>query len=603
MAGDPIELDRDFRALLRASVDHGVRFLVVGVYALAVLGRPRATGGLDVWIDASPENATRADRALQQFGAPLHELAAVDLATPGVVFQIGLPPLRIVVLTEISGIGFAAAWRHRLPLTFGDVSVHVISKPDFIQNERASGRLKDWSVSSHARAARGDRLGAAGRRVGGEEDERRHCRLGARLPSCKPAARSALSLRRPFLAGREPARRYGAGNRRWRERRRATLLNTTTFDHGAQSCAVRRVRTLRGCALLALAPLAFVVAACGTPADSTARNGPPPVAVEMTTVRTSSIGETVELVGQLEADESVVLKPETQGVIASVEFREGQEARRGDLLFRLRDEEQRARLAEAVAALSLAEEEYRRAQSLARQRTLSPAELDAATARLDAARARRDLAQVELDRTEIRAPFDGVLGARRVSPGDRVSEDTELVRIDALSRLRLAFTVPEIGVPLAKVGLPLEISVAAYPGERFPGEVYFVAPSLDPANRRLLLKAFVPNEGRRLRPGFFADVHLELAKHEDAIVVPESAIGYDARGTFVWRVDERNVAHRVPVELGIRREGRVEVTAGLGPGDRIVSAGTHKVADDAPVRPAESVVAADAASSSARATP
>ncbi|MEW6272286.1 MAG: efflux RND transporter periplasmic adaptor subunit, partial [Thermodesulfobacteriota bacterium] len=275
---------------------------------------------------------------------------------------------------------------------------------------------------------------------------------------------------------------------------------------------------------LPAALLAALLAACGSRADSTARNGPPPVAVEMTTVQRSSISETVELVGQLEADESVVLKPETQGVIASIAFEEGQRVERGALLFRLRDEEQRARLAEAVAALSLAEEEYRRAQSLAKQRTLSPAELDAATSRLDAARARRDLAQVELDRTEIRAPFDGVLGARRVSPGDRVDEDTELVRIDALSRLRLAFSVPEIGVPLAKIGLPLEITVAAYPGERFPGEVYFVAPSLDPANRRLLMKAFVPNDEHRLRPGFFANVHLELAEHDDALVVPESAV-------------------------------------------------------------------------------
>lgn len=349
--------------------------------------------------------------------------------------------------------------------------------------------------------------------------------------------------------------------------------------------------------------LAALAAGCNDRAGSANRGGPPPVAVEMITVGRSSISETVDLVGQLEAEETVVLKPETQGVIASVEFQEGQRVERGALLFKLRDEEQRARLAEAQASLALAEEEYRRAQSLTKQRTLSQAELDTAVSRLEAARARRDLAQVELDRTEIRAPFDGVLGARRVSPGDRVDTDTELVRIDALSRLRLVFTVPEIGVPLAKVGLPVQISVAAYPGERFPGEVYFVAPSLDPANRRLLMKAFVPNDDLRLRPGFFANIHLELAQHEDAIVVPESAIAYDARGSFVWRVDDENVAHRVPVELGIRSEGRVEVTAGLAPGDRIVSAGTHKVAEGAPVRRAESVIATGATPSDSGRTP
>lgn len=336
---------------------------------------------------------------------------------------------------------------------------------------------------------------------------------------------------------------------------------------------------------------AALLAACGSPADSTARQGPPPIAVELTTVDREPISQSAELVGQLEADESVVLKPETQGVIESIEFQEGQEVKRGDLLFRLRDEEQKARLAEASAELLLAQEEFARAQSLAKQRTLSPAELDQATARLNSARARRDLAQVELDRTEIRAPFDGVLGARRVSPGDRVDTDSELVRIDATTRLRLAFSVPEVAVTEARVGLPVEIGVAAFPGKTFPGEVYFVAPSLEPTTRRLLLKAYVPNPERELRPGFFANVHLEIARHDDALVVPESAIAYDAQGPFVWRVDERGFASRVPVELGIRQGAKVEILSGVSSGDRIVSAGTHKVAEGAVLRRAEAVVA------------
>ena len=321
-------------------------------------------------------------------------------------------------------------------------------------------------------------------------------------------------------------------------------------------------------------------------ASSTPAKGPPPAAVELATVQPGPIHETIELVGQLEADESVVLKPEAQGVVASIEFAEGQQAKRGDLLIRLRDEEQQARLAEANATLLLAEDDFQRAQSLARQRTLSPAELDAATSRLNAARARRDLAQVELDRTEIRAPFDGVLGARMVSPGDRVDTDTELVRIDALSRLRLLFSVPEVAVPLARVGLPVEVAVVAFPDQTFPGEVYFVAPSLDPANRRLLLKAFVPNGEQRLRPGFFANVRLQMPERADALVVPESAIAYDAAGPFVWRVDDGGIASHVPVGLGIRRQGEVEVTRGLAPGDRIVSAGTHKVVSGGSVRAA-----------------
>ena len=111
MAGGKIRLAKDFRDLLRVFVAYDVRFLVVGAYALAVLGRPRATGDLGVWVDATPDNAPRTLAALHEFGAPLHELSLDDLSRPGVVYQIGLPPLRIDILTAIDGVTFSVAWR------------------------------------------------------------------------------------------------------------------------------------------------------------------------------------------------------------------------------------------------------------------------------------------------------------------------------------------------------------------------------------------------------------------------------------------------------------------------------------------------------------
>jgi membrane fusion protein (multidrug efflux system) len=256
------------------------------------------------------------------------------------------------------------------------------------------------------------------------------------------------------------------------------------------------------------------------------------------------------------------------------------------VLFGLRDEEQQARWREAEANLVLAAEQYDRAKALRAQRSVSQDELDRAVAARDAAMARRDLARVALDRTVIRAPFDGVLGARLVSPGDRVDTDTGLVTIDAIARLRLLFTLPEIAVPLARVGVPLELTVAARPGETFRGEVYFVAPSLDAANRRLLLKALVPNPERKLRPGMFATIQVEVARHANALVVPEAAIAYDARGPYVWLLNGDQTASRAPVAIGLRSEGHVEITEGLIVGSRIVSGGTHKVAAGAPLQQA-----------------
>jgi membrane fusion protein (multidrug efflux system) len=334
-------------------------------------------------------------------------------------------------------------------------------------------------------------------------------------------------------------------------------------------------------------------AGCGTPAGSSPQqpSGPPPVAVEVVGVTRQTVADVVDLVGQLEAEESVLLKAETSGVIDGVEFQEGDEVAKGTVLYRLRDAEQRARLHEAEAQLTLAREDHARTKALAAQKTVSPSELDRATANLEAARARRDLAAVELERMTIRAPFDGVLGAREVSPGDRVNRDTVLVRIDAIDRLRLLFTVPEIAVNSMRAGSTVEIAVAPYPDRRFPGEVYFVAPTLDPTNRRLLLKAWVPNPAHMLRPGLFANIRLEVARREDALVVPESAVAYDADGVFVWRVTPAHTAERVPVELGIRQAGAVELLSGVAAGDRVVSAGTHKLAPGAVVREAAPIAA------------
>ena len=334
-----------------------------------------------------------------------------------------------------------------------------------------------------------------------------------------------------------------------------------------------------------MALLALLLAACGSPANSAhPKAAPPPVNVELASVQPTSISDVVDLVGQLEAEESVVLKPETSGVVQEVFFQEGDRVKAGQPLFQLRDGEERARLRETSAELTLAEDELRRTRALAEKQTVSAAELDRATATAESARARRELAEVELERMLIRAPFDGVLGTRDVSPGDRVSKTTALVRIDALDRLRLLFSVPEIGVNAMRVGSTVAVQVAPYPEEQFPGEVYFVAPTLDPTSRRLTLKAWVANPEHRLRPGLFANIKLEVSRRDQTLVIPESALAYDADGAFVWRAGANDAAERVPVQIGIREQGRVEVVAGLAAGDRVVAAGTHKVAPGAVLR-------------------
>jgi hypothetical protein len=136
-------MNPDFVDLLRAFVAADVRFLVVGAYALALHGRPRATGDLDLWIEATPENAPKVMHALAAFGAPLSELTADDFSREGVVYQIGVPPGRIDILTELTGVSFAKAWPDRIRRAFGEIEVDFIGRAAFLQNKRATGRPKD----------------------------------------------------------------------------------------------------------------------------------------------------------------------------------------------------------------------------------------------------------------------------------------------------------------------------------------------------------------------------------------------------------------------------------------------------------------------------
>ena len=133
----------DFKDLLSEFNAHGVEYLVVGAYALAAHGRVRATGDLDVWVRPDPANAQRVLSALAKYGAPLQDLTEQDLSAPGIVYQIGVAPLRIDVLTGIDAVEFGEAWRERVFTRFADQDVSVLSVAHLIRNKRAVGRAQD----------------------------------------------------------------------------------------------------------------------------------------------------------------------------------------------------------------------------------------------------------------------------------------------------------------------------------------------------------------------------------------------------------------------------------------------------------------------------
>lgn len=136
-------MNPDFKDLLHEFNVHEVEFLIVGAHALAAHGHVRATKDLDVWVNASPRNAQRVYSALKAFGAPLADLSVADLSTSGTIFQIGVAPIRIDIITTIDGVEFETAWRERVSTKFAGESVAVLSRQHLIQNKRAAGRAQD----------------------------------------------------------------------------------------------------------------------------------------------------------------------------------------------------------------------------------------------------------------------------------------------------------------------------------------------------------------------------------------------------------------------------------------------------------------------------
>jgi membrane fusion protein, multidrug efflux system len=345
-----------------------------------------------------------------------------------------------------------------------------------------------------------------------------------------------------------------------------------------------------GLALPVVLPVALPVvlaAACALGCGDSGEghgDGPPTPVVELVTVQPQVLRNLVDIPGQLASEFTAKVRPEIEGILDAIHFAEGDHVVKGTPLFTLRDEQQRAELAQAEASLKLAEATYRRTATLKSQDVSSEAQLERAQAELAVAKARVEVSRVGLARMTVRAPFDGLMGALWVSPGDRVTRDTVLTQADAITRLQLLFYLPEQAVSAVRPGIPVSIKVAPFPDDRFAGEVYFVSPTLEAEGRRILVKAWIPNPDRRLLPGLFAEIEAEIARREDALLVPDSALVYDLEGTFLWKIDAESRAHRVPIEVGLRQEGKVEVAKGLAPGDVVVAAGIHKVKDGQKVK-------------------
>jgi membrane fusion protein (multidrug efflux system) len=305
---------------------------------------------------------------------------------------------------------------------------------------------------------------------------------------------------------------------------------------------------------------------------------PQGVTVEAARVVRAALPQVITAVGSLRSDESVTLRPEVAGRIAMIGFAEGQRVQKGTVLVRLDPTVNEAEVKQARANMTLAKSKYDRAVDLAKSNFISGQARDEAESNMKVADAALAVAEAKLAKTEIKAPFSGIIGLRQVSVGDYVKEGADLVNLEAVDPLKVDFRVPEIYLKQVRAGQALEIALDAIPGRTYAGRVFAINPLVDAAGRAIVIRAQVSNPDTSLRPGMFARVRLITEERRDALVVPEQALVPFGSEQFVFRVVDGK-AQRARVEIGQRGDGKVEIRQGVGPEDVVVVAGQLKLRD------------------------
>lgn len=304
----------------------------------------------------------------------------------------------------------------------------------------------------------------------------------------------------------------------------------------------------------------------------------PATPVETAAVEATRLPQSITAVGSLRSDESVTLRPEVAGRIATIQFQEGQRVAKGMTLVRLDAAINEAERQQARANYTLAKSKFDRAVDLAKSNFISGQARDEAESNLKVAEASLALVEARLAKMEIKAPFSGIIGLRSVSIGDYVKEGADLVNLESIDALKVDFRVPEVYLRQVQSGQPLEITLDAYPNRTFEGRVLAVNPLVDAAGRAVVIRAQVKNQDASLRPGMFARVRLITKDVAEALVVPEQALVPQGTEQFVFKVVD-NRAVRAKVDVGQRRDGKAEILAGVNAGEIIVTAGQQRLRD------------------------
>lgn len=311
--------------------------------------------------------------------------------------------------------------------------------------------------------------------------------------------------------------------------------------------------------------------------------GAQPPLVTAGTVEQVAWQDEIQALGTARANESVTLTAKVTETVTRINFNDGDFVEAGAVLVDLSGRAEVAQLEAAQATFVEASKQYDRLAELVKQGTIPRSQLDTQLSVRDAARARADAIRAALADRIISAPFTGVLGFRHVSPGALVTPGTVITTLDDIRTIKLDFPIPESHLGQISVGDVVNAHSTAFPDQTFEGRVSAVDSRVDPLTRAITVRAEIANPDALLRPGMLLSVRL-LQARRTTLAVPEIAVVQVGTRALLYRIRDDLTVEQVTVQLGARRSGQVEVTSGLGAGDRIVVDGTGKLRDGARVR-------------------
>ncbi|WP_395059874.1 efflux RND transporter periplasmic adaptor subunit [Polaromonas sp.] len=310
-----------------------------------------------------------------------------------------------------------------------------------------------------------------------------------------------------------------------------------------------------------------------------------PVTVEAAKVEVVRLVDDAQAVGSLRSRRSVVLRPEVSGRITQLNFTDGQRVRKGQVLVQFDDQLPLAQVQQSQAELSIAQANQKRNQELVAQNFVSQRSLDESAANLQVAQAKLSLAKATAARLKIVAPFDGIAGIRLVNPGDYLKDGADIVNIEDIDALFVDFRLPERFQSKVRRGQIARVDLDALPGQKYTAVVQAIDPLIDANGRSVAVRACIDNRQLRLRPGMFARVNTVFGQRDNATVIPEEALLPQGDSQFVIKLTPGAEAQtwttqRIPVQVGIRRPGKVEIIGGLQAGDTVVTTGQQRVQRD-----------------------